>query len=397
MANTKQGTENQQLLKMIGRLLGSIGSEKNILSKEINEFLDRGIENKDDKEAIDSIFFQLQKVNEQIENIGWLNKHYKILHDFAQICSKTLNEDILLKKTYEMVSQVMPTDSFYIAYYTEGELDIKLLFLVDIGKVLSPRAIEFGDNYTSKVIKTRKIIHQKSANHPQEYDTIIGKDMSSSNLFVPVIIDDQVKGVISAQSTDNFAYRKEHEELLQLIGTQVINSVETVRLYDKIFLMSQTDELTSLKNHRAFHNDLATLINASDQEITLIMIDSDGLKKVNDNYGHDIGDLYLKVLADGIKSISDENIEGYRYAGDEFMIIIKSRMTDGIEQLHEKLMEYFLYNPIDIPNSQFNVSISAGIAFHPEHGTSVDALKKSADKALYVAKGTGGNQIVIAN
>lgn len=396
MTNSKQGSEVGQFLSMIGNLLESIGSEKNNLSMEINKFFEHRIENKHEKAIVDSILCQLQKINEQMENMGWLNKHYRILHDFAQICSKTLNENILLKKTFELVSQVMPSDSFYIAYYTEGEPLINLLFLVDFGNILTPRAIEFGDNYTSEVIRTRKIIHQKTASQAQEYDMIIGEE-TSSTLFVPVVIDDQVKGVISTQSNKDFAYRKEHEDLLQLIGTQVINSVETARLYDKIFLMSQTDELTGLKNHRAFHNDLSMLINGENPEITLVMIDSDGLKKVNDNYGHDIGDMYLKVLAAGIKSLGlDERIEGYRYAGDEFMIIIKSRMTNVMDQLHERLKEYFLHNAIHTSKGQLIVSFSSGVAYYPDHGPSVDTLKKSADTALYRAKETSGNQIVIA-
>ncbi|WML43019.1 sensor domain-containing diguanylate cyclase [Neobacillus sp. PS3-40] len=384
-------------LAIMNGLLRNIGSEQNIIPKEMFELLENKIENKDEIAIVDSFLSQLQNLNVQMEQMKWMNTHYRILHEFAQICSKTLNEDILLEKTYEMVSQVMSADSFFIVLYTEGDSHLDMVFMVENGKIFPKRIVEFGDNYTSKVIKTREIIHEKQSSEPKEFDEIIGEYETSACLFVPVIIDDHVKGVISAQSLEDFAYRKEHEELLQIIGAQVINSIETARLYEKIYSMSQTDELTALKNHRAFHEDLTKLINQGNQEITLVMIDSDHLKKVNDNYGHDFGDKYLRILADGIKSISNEHIEGYRYAGDEFMIIIKPTTNNGIDQLYEKLLEYYSSNTIVTSNEQIRVSISSGVAVYPTNGLTVDSLKKSVDDALYLAKKQGGNQLVIAD
>lgn len=385
----------QKILAIIDGLLKKIGSEGTIVKNDTVEILDALCDHEQqDKEVVESVISQLQGINQQIENMNWLNKHYKIIHDFSQTCSKTLNEDVLLEKAFELVSEVMPTDSFYVAAYNEGDSFAEFLFMIDNGEHYPRSKIELGDNYTTKVIKTREIIHVKDSSEPQEFDVIIGIPETRSHLFVPIIIDDHVKGVISAQCIEDFAYRKEHEELLQLIGTQVFNSIETARLYGKIYYMSQTDELTGLKNHRAFHEDLSKLISKSGDDITLVMLDSDNLKKINDLYGHDMGDKYLKVLANGISSIQNEEIEGYRYAGDEFMIIVKNSSTSQIDVLYEKLRNYYLENPILLSNLQLNISISCGVASFPEHGESVDTLKKSADQALYIAKNQGKCRLV---
>ncbi|HJV31091.1 MAG TPA: GGDEF domain-containing protein, partial [Bacillales bacterium] len=323
-------TRYRNFLIIIQELLKNLGTDQNFIPSEIYKAIESNIENETEKDVADSLLLQLHNINVQIEKMNWLNKHYKILHEFAQICSKTLSEDILFKKTYEMVSQVMSADSFFITLYNEGDPYIDMVFMVENGVIFPKTKIEFGDNYTSRVIKTREIIHEKQSSERKEFTKIIGEYETSTVLFVPVIIDNHVKGVISAQSLEDFAYRKEHEELLQIIGAQVINSIETVRLYEKIYSMSRTDELTALKNHRAFHEDIAKFINEENLKMTLIMVDSDHLKKINDTYGHDVGDKYLKVLADGIKNISSENIVGYRYAGDEFMIIIKSAVDTRI-------------------------------------------------------------------
>lgn len=391
----KQTEGIHKILGIVTNLLKKIGSEKNIITREVYSEIVGTIGNNGDKEAVETLLSQLQKVNVQMENMSWLNEHYKILHDFAQVCSKTLNEEILLKKAYEMVSQVMPTDSFFIALYTEVNPLIHFIFMVENGVFFPQEYIKMGNNFTSRAIRTKEIVHPRKVSQDQT-DSTFGVTDTKSGIFVPVIIDDQVKAVISAQSVSDFAYRKEHEELLQIIGNQVIHSIETARLYEKIYLMSQTDELTGLKNHRAFHNDLSKLIGEEGEEVTLMMIDSDRLKKVNDNFGHDIGDLYLKVLGNGIKSICNENIVGYRYAGDEFMIIINSSLNGLVDDIHTNLAEYLDNHPIKIAENEIIVSISTGVAIYPEHGSSVDSLKKSADQAQYKAKKQGGNQMVTA-
>ncbi|WP_449538687.1 diguanylate cyclase domain-containing protein [Ferdinandcohnia sp. Marseille-Q9671] len=394
-----QAAKNLNVLKKLSELIEKVGSEKNLISKEVRDFFECTYQGSEEKEQTNELLTQLQEMNEQMENMHWMNKHYRILHEFAQICSKTLNESVLLQKSYEMVSQVMPTDSFYIALYNPGDSYVHLVFIMDNGEPAPPSIVELGENYTSKVIKTREIVHLKQQSQNHEYDMTMGEgeEDTSSCLFVPVVIDDQVKGVISAQSFRDFAYRKEHEDLLQMIGAQVINSIETARLYEKIYTMSRTDELTGLKNHRAFHEDLAQLLRSGNEEITVMMIDSDDLKQVNDQFGHDAGDLYLKVLADGMKSVCDKFIEGYRYAGDEFMILIKSRNDQSVEGIYSRLKTYYVEHPVLLEGERITVSISTGVGVYPHHGLTVDALKKAADQALYAAKESGKNRMIIAD
>ncbi|NRD77588.1 sensor domain-containing diguanylate cyclase [Bacillus sp. BRMEA1] len=389
--------KNSESLPIIYELLNKIITDHTQVSDEINKDLKTDHKNNQESALLDKIFQKIDDIYENVERISWLNNHYRILHKFAQICSKSLNEEVLLKKAYEMVSQVMPTDSFYIATYNEGDSHFNIAFMVDNGEVYPPVTVNLGKNHTTKAIKTRKIIHHRKSIREKDYAVILGNQDSgytNSCLFVPVIIDNQVKSVISAQCYDEFAYRKEHEELLQIIGTQVFSSIESARLYEKIYKMSLYDELTGLKNYRAFHEDLLSLMNKEQTSVHLVMIDSDRLKKVNDHYGHDIGDLYLKVLADGLKSISDETIQGYRYAGDEFMIIVNSQRE--IEPLYKRLTEYYTQHPIHVQSDQIVVSISAGVSVFPQNGVNVDALKKASDTALYIAKNLGGNQLVFA-
>lgn len=110
-----------------------------------------------------------------------------------------------------------------------------------------------------------------------------------------------MKGVISAQSYREFAYKKEHEELLKIIGSQVASAVETARLYDRMYQMSFRDDLTGILNYRAFHRDLEKLLEEGQSSVALIMLDSDHLKAVNDQYGHHVGDELIRCIAEALK------------------------------------------------------------------------------------------------
>jgi diguanylate cyclase (GGDEF)-like protein len=327
----------------------------------------------------------LHQSSHRIDNLTWMNMHYRILHDFALICSKTLDVDTLLKQAYKKVSEVMPTDCFYLASYNEGEDFFNILLLVDMGECLKPFAVKIGENNGSRVIKSRQTIHHRIESDDKGERLIIGTEDTISHIFVPIIIEDKVRGIISAQSRKAFAYRKEHEELLQIIGGQVLASLETARLYETIKKMSYTDDLTGLKNRRAFHDDLSLLLNRDNPFASIVMLDLDNFKSVNDQYGHDIGDLYLKRFTEGIKSLCNEKVEGYRYAGDEFMLIINDPSIIQNEFL-SKLTKFCKEQPLILVEKDLFISFSSGVAVYPFDGNSIDVLKKSADVSLYSSK-----------
>ncbi|WP_409288374.1 diguanylate cyclase [Peribacillus sp. SCS-37] len=342
------------------------------------------------------IHSELKNINERILDMTWLNEHLRILNDFGRTCSETLDEKVLMEEAYNLVSQVMPTDAFFIALYDKENQKIQIPFMMDDGEFILGTEIPFDDNsFTAKVITSKETIHGKTAKELDEFNYIIGTGEGNTCIFVPLLIDDQVKGVISAQSNHEFAYRREHEDLLKIIGNQVISSIVTARLYSENYELSQTDEMTSLGNYRAFHSDLEKMMTSSNAPVALLMIDSDGLKGVNDHFGHQAGDLYLKRLANGMKRLSSANRKAYRYAGDEFMFIIRDALHVDLESIFLELKSFLNNNPLNFQGSTVKVSISGGGAFYPEKADSAEALKKCADLALYEAKRNGKNQFIL--
>ncbi len=326
----------------------------------------------------------LSELQDSVENMMWLNQHYKILHNFAQICSKTLNEEILLKKTYEMVAEVMAADSFYLASYTEGEDQIKILLMVDEGVYFPPFTIEFGENNASIAIQSRQIIHHKVESDDKGKRYIVGSNETKSHIYVPIIFDDQVKGVISAQSFKEFAYRKEHEELLQIIGAQVLTSIETARLYEKIYLMSFTDDLTGLYNRGYFEKKLEKYMQEMNSEIAIVICDLDELKYVNDRYGHKAGDLLIQTTAAILKKFSSEKVITARLGGDEFALLIVDSSLEEVERMVDSIDKKV--NSYKIESIAQTINMSIGFAYSPESINHVDKLFTVADKNMYQMK-----------
>ena len=127
------------------------------------------------------------------------------------------------------------------------------------------------------------------------------------------------------------------------------------------------------------------------QTSAVMFLDLDGFKTVNDQYGHEFGDLVLKVTADRIKAEIRETDTVARIGGDEFVIILSSLPETGIAQRIATNLVTQLATPIFIEEVKIEISASIGISLYPENGTTAEALIRSADQAMYRVKRAGKN------
>ncbi len=157
----------------------------------------------------------------------------------------------------------------------------------------------------------------------------------------------------------------------------------------KIFELVFTDELTKLSNRRKVLKDLDELVNTADpknDKFAMLFIDIDKFKDINDTYGHDIGDITLKIVASRLKNSVDSKDCVSRIGGDEFMIILKDMQRKGqinviADRIIENVKKGFIVNKIPL-----KVTVSIGISIFPEDGHTRSNLMKNADKALYKVK-----------
>jgi len=162
-------------------------------------------------------------------------------------------------------------------------------------------------------------------------------------------------------------------------------------------LLAETDELTSLLNIRGFAlaaNRLFAQALRHDRASSVLMIDSDNLKSVNDVHGHETGNKMLRHLAQAIQAELRFTDVAARYGGDEFIVLLPETPAKGAMEVAERIRGRIASTPLPLEGRSIVSSVSIGIASYPEDGGTLDALAVHADRALYAAKQDGRNRTV---
>jgi diguanylate cyclase (GGDEF)-like protein len=167
--------------------------------------------------------------------------------------------------------------------------------------------------------------------------------------------------------------------------------------FSKTKLISETDELTGLLNRRGFAISAGQPFGQAiryNRPLSILMIDSDNLKQVNDSYGHKAGDQLLTLLANCIQRLLRDADIIARFGGDEFVILLPESTTDGALMVAKKICNFVADTPLEFDGGTVKITVSIGYATYPDDGLTLDSLVGNADKAMYKAKTGGKNQVV---
>jgi len=161
-------------------------------------------------------------------------------------------------------------------------------------------------------------------------------------------------------------------------------------------LLAETDELTGLFNTRGFAIAANRLFGQAvryDRPASLLMIDSDNLKAVNDAHGHEAGNRLLRQLAASIQAELRFTDVPARYGGDEFIVLLPETPAKGALDVAERIRNAIGQKPLELGEKRINATVSVGVACFPDDGRNLDALAARADRALYQAKQLGRNRV----
>lgn len=173
-----------------------------------------------------------------------------------------------------------------------------------------------------------------------------------------------------------------------VVGYLTAALVNAIQVSNRMLLMmASQDPLTGLFNRRAF-TDLAKPIHAmaerSQRPYSVIVIDMDGLKAINDSQGHEAGDRAILDLAQRLKGCARGSDLVARHGGDEFVMLLPDTDTDGARQLMQRLLASV---------ASHELQFSIGVASYPEHGQRLEYLLAHADRAMYESKASGGHRV----
>jgi diguanylate cyclase (GGDEF)-like protein len=223
----------------------------------------------------------------------------------------------------------------------------------------------------------------------------------ASLLAVPVPTDQGVDLALMVESEKSRRFSEHQQNMLSTIARAAGFALSRARLYEEKEKLASRDGLTGVENHRSFQERFAgEILRAQryEQQLAVLMMDIDFFKKVNDTYGHPVGDVVLKDVA----RIISQNIRAgvdllARYGGEEFVCMLADSDRQRAGETAERIRTSVAEKVFESGGAKFQVTMSIGGAMYPldsKHGREV--LEK-ADKALYHAKETGRNRLVFYN
>lgn len=184
--------------------------------------------------------------------------------------------------------------------------------------------------------------------------------------------------------------------LVAYVASDIARAIR--RALERIRFVSETDELTRLYNLRAFMQIAERFHRQAkryDRPYSLVMIDSDNLKSVNDTHGHQCGNELLKLTTACIRRELRETDVAARYGGDEFILLLPETSASGACELAERIRRAVEAKHLDLRAQQVRTSVSIGVAGFPVHGTDLQSILNKSDQAMYLAKRTGRNRVVL--
>jgi diguanylate cyclase (GGDEF)-like protein/excisionase family DNA binding protein len=187
-------------------------------------------------------------------------------------------------------------------------------------------------------------------------------------------------------------------ELAQLFAAQASIALQNAQIHLAVRQRAQTDVLTGLLNHGTFAQQLRALV-AAGEPFSLVMLDLDRFKPVNDGMGHQAGDLLLRQVADAIVAASRDSDQAFRYGGDEFAVLLPRTDDTQVGVIAERVraaVKGVVAGSASWRGPARALDASAGTASFPTHGSRAEEVLLAADRALVVAKRSGGGRTASA-
>ncbi len=175
-------------------------------------------------------------------------------------------------------------------------------------------------------------------------------------------------------------------------------SADIRRAFGHMKLLSETDELTGVLNMRAFGAVAERIFRQAERyarPFSVLMIDSDHLKSVNDTLGHEAGNRLLKLTVQCIQSQLRQTDIVARYGGDEFVVVLPETPSNGAVGVAERIRKSIQSSPLTTRDKKVALTVSIGIAGYPNQGHDLDTVVERADHAMYASKNAGKNRITL--
>lgn len=364
------------------------------------------------------------KTNDEIEDLGekfnYMTRNLKELYDNLEhkVEEKTKELSFLYSLTSKLSKSLITED---IISEAGNELIEKLqitgyaVFLIETGKdkiLNTTHSCNISDESAKTLYSLVKIVYPQKriskddirvfniyiAGNEEFFMPFINDGIKSIGVF-PIIYIDKAMGIFILFSKTNDFFNSENISMLQTCILQISIALTNAQHYERARKLSLLDPLTELANRRSFSLRIEHEFQRHKRYgsgLSVVMLDIDHFKAVNDTYGHPAGDMILKQLAGIVKSFIRESDFAARYGGEEFIILLPEISEEQAGFFAERL-RIIVQNQafkINVPPYELKITVSLGVCSASSVIKNYRVLIKNADDALYKAKNAGGNIVI---
>lgn len=308
----------------------------------------------------------------------------------------------LLEQVHHILQRLMSVRSFRVALYDPGSRCVRMAYSSVSGAADSQVAdvdMAWHEDLCIKAILENAALFAFQEGHAISETTALHQS-GMTWLCMPLSSSGGPQGALLLESdSDQGPCSLADKELMQFVSTQISLAIERTQMHERLKHMAQFDQLTQLPNRALFNDRLRMALSRARRDgvaVSLLFIDLDRFKEVNDTLGHAAGDVLLQGVARRLIDCVRSSDTVARLGGDEFVVLL-----EGVHagELHhhtaQKVLSAFSH-PFTVDEQSLSIQPSIGVAVFPDHGTTESALLSYADEAMYHAKRQGGNRFVLS-
>ncbi len=334
------------------------------------------------------------EVHDALDDIGAARSEVSVLYDLARQLGQTLDLSEMLPQAVEHLRRMMPVSSAALFLETDGELAARAahgpLAPLLVRRSFTPGEGHIGWAFLHGVTVVNEDPRTDLGGTAAEDDACA---LPRAAALVPLGDDVGRLGLLALYADEPAAFTDDHRRVLDSAAAQLARALRNALRYEAIQRSSLTDPLTGIPNSRFLYlrleQELARAIRSA-TPLTVAVMDLDGFKGVNDQHGHQAGDVVLRRLAAILCDALRTGDTVCRYAGDEFVALLPETTVEEAEVVLSRLKESVRTTGYELPDGTVvTVGISVGAAAFPDDGSSLEELIHRADKAMYRDKSAG--------
>lgn len=346
-----------------------------------------------------------QKMVHRYHQVASERDRTKALLEIGQLALSTSDPEEVLSAIINLIQRTVRVDRCSLVVFNEGERHAYLAACSDTDErdvlLLLPLS-----HYPE--LEATLATGDVTELHPDENSALwrkVRRQLPSATPFrswivVPIMQGDHVAGAFFLRdSRDDFSFHEDERVFCKAAGLMTASYLQGCDLMEELRRRSRMDGLTGLLNFLSFRTELDQAIQEVEKSerpkpLSLVMVDLDNLKMINDRHGHMTGNEAIQLVGHHLRKALPMARAICRYGGDEFFALVPLEKREAAERAERVIIGLEESSIQDMPCP---VQVSVGVATYPEDAANADAFLDAADRAMYLAKGDGGNRVYLAD